>query len=237
MDQVKNLEDIYQKKTQKEHILLRPDTYIGSVEIEQQEMWIFDDSGKIVKKQIQLVQGLFKIFDEIIVNAADNHHRDNKTNKIEISIDKSNGEITVKNNGPGIPIEIHKKEKMYIPEMIFGELLTGSNFDDGQKKVTGGRNGYGAKLTNIYSTSFCLESADSQRKKMIKIRWKDNMSIKENPIIKEYNKGSDYVEIKFIPDYKRFKLNNITEDIYQLFKKRVYDLAGVMGKKVKIFFN
>jgi DNA topoisomerase-2 len=126
---------------------------------------------------------------------------------------------------------------MYIPEMIFGELLTGSNFDDGQKKVTGGRNGYGAKLTNIYSTSFCLESADSQRKKMIKIRWKDNMSIKENPIIKEYNKGSDYVEIKFIPDYKRFKLNNITEDIYQLFKKRVYDLAGVMGKKVKIFFN
>lgn len=104
---------------------------------------------------------MFKIFDEILVNAADNHHRDNKTNRIEISIDKVSGEITVKNNGPGIPVEIHKKEKMYIPEMIFGELLTGSNFDDNQKKVTGGRNGYGAKLTNIYSTSFCLESADS----------------------------------------------------------------------------
>lgn len=76
------------------------------------------------------MQGLFKIFDEIIVNAADNHHRDNKTNKIEVSINWELGEISVKNNGPGIPVEMHKKEKMYIPEMIFGELLTGSNFND-----------------------------------------------------------------------------------------------------------
>ena len=63
------------------------------------------------------------------------------------------------------------------------------------------------------------------------------MSIKENPKIKDYNKGSDYVEIKFIPDYQRFKLRNITDDLFNLFKKRVYDLAGVMGKKIKVFFN
>lgn len=112
---------------------------------------------------------MFKIFDEILVNAADNHHRDNKTNWIEISINKDSGEISVKNNGPGIPVEIHKEEKMYIPEMIFGELLTGSNFDDDEKKVTGGRNGFGAKLTNIYSKSFYVESADSIRKKVISI--------------------------------------------------------------------
>ena len=134
-------------------------------------------------------------------------------------------------------MEIHKKEKMYIPEMIFGELLTGSNFDDGQKKVTGGRNGYGAKLTNIYSKSFCVESADSTWKKIISIQWRDNMGIKESPKIKDYNKGSDFVEIRFIPDYKRFKLDNITDDLYWLFKKRVFDLAGVLAKKVRLSFN
>ena len=126
---------------------------------------------------------------------------------------------------------------MYIPEMIFGELLTGSNFDDGQKKVTGGRNGYGAKLTNIYSKSFCVESADSTWKKIISIQWRDNMGIKESPKIKDYNKGSDFVEIRFIPDYKRFKLDNITDDLYWLFKKWVFDLAGVLAKKVRLSFN
>ena len=126
---------------------------------------------------------------------------------------------------------------MYIPEMIFGELLTGSNFDDGQKKVTGGRNGYGAKLTNIYSKSFYVESADSAWKKIISIQWRDNMGIKESPKIKDYNKGSDFVEIRFIPDYKRFKLDNITDDLYWLFKKRVFDLAGVLAKKVRLSFN
>ncbi len=63
------------------------------------------------------------------------------------------------------------------------------------------------------------------------------MSIKEPPKIKDYSKGSDYVEIRFTPDYERFKLTNITENLYCLFKRRVYDLAGVMGKKVKVFFN
>lgn len=63
------------------------------------------------------------------------------------------------------------------------------------------------------------------------------MSIKENPKIKDYTKGADYVEIRFIPDYQRFKLDGMSEDLYNLFKKRVYDLAGVLGRKVKIFFN
>ena len=53
------------------------------------------------------------------------------------------------NNGKGIPVEIHSKEKIWIPEMIFGHLLSSSNYDDDEKKLTGGRNGYGAKLTNI----------------------------------------------------------------------------------------
>ena len=61
------IEKIYQKKSQLEHILLRPDTYIGSVELLQQEMWIWDfEAEKMIKKEISFVPGLYKIFDEIL---------------------------------------------------------------------------------------------------------------------------------------------------------------------------
>ena len=69
----KSVEEIYQKKTQLEHILLRPDTYIGSVEQVTQEMYVLEKSTKkIIQRKINFVPGLFKIFDEILVNAADN---------------------------------------------------------------------------------------------------------------------------------------------------------------------
>lgn len=76
--------------------------------------------------------------------------------------------ISVWNNGKGIPVEIHATEKMYVPELIFGTLLTSSNYDDDQKKVTGGRNGYGAKLCNIFSTEFTIETACSDSGKVFK---------------------------------------------------------------------
>jgi DNA topoisomerase-2 len=72
-------------------------------------------------------------------------------------------------------VEIHKDEKKYVPEMIFGELLTGSSFNDDNKKITGGRNGYGAKLANIFSTMFKIECADVKRKRLISIVWRNNM--------------------------------------------------------------
>ena len=76
--------------------------------------------------------------------------------------------ISVWNNGRGIPVEMHAKEKMYVPELIFGTLLTSSNYNDDQKKVTGGRNGYGAKLCNIFSTEFTVETACSESGKLFK---------------------------------------------------------------------
>ncbi|KAJ3058015.1 DNA topoisomerase 2-alpha, partial [Rhizoclosmatium hyalinum] len=148
----KSIEEIYQKKTQLEHILLRPDTYIGSVEALQQHMWVMDDeaSKKLAYRQISFVPGLYKIFDEILVNAADNKQRDPSMNAIKVTVDRENNRISVYNNGRGIPIEMHSKEGVYVPELIFGHLLTSSNYDDSEKKVTGGRNGYGAKLCNIF---------------------------------------------------------------------------------------
>lgn len=132
------VEKIYQKKTQLEHILLRPDTYVGSMERLEQDMWIWDfESEKMVKKEIKFVPGLFKIFDEILVNAADNKVRDPGMTVLKVNIDKESNMIKVYNNGKGIPVVEHKDEKMYVPSLIFGHLLTSSNYNDDEKKVTG----------------------------------------------------------------------------------------------------
>lgn len=158
----KSVEEVYQKKTQLEHIILRPDTYIGSVERITQQMWTYDPaSDSMIQRQLTYVPGLFKIFDEILVNAADNKIRDpTGMDTIRVDIDCESGLISVFNNGKGIPIEMHKKEGVWVPELIFGHLLTSSNYDDKEKKVTGGRNGYGAKLCNIFSSEFIVETVD-----------------------------------------------------------------------------
>jgi DNA topoisomerase-2 len=96
--------------------------------------------------------------------------------KIEVKIDEKNGMITVMNEGKSIPVQIHKDHKIYVAELIFGHLLTSSNYEDSKKKVTGGRNGYGAKLANIFSSYFYVETADSANRKLMTIEWRDNMS-------------------------------------------------------------
>jgi len=163
----KTIEEVYQKKSQLEHILLRPDTYIGSVEKHTQSLWVFE-GGEMVFRPVTYVPGLYKIFDEILVNAADNKQRDPSMDCVKVEIDAEQNLISVYNNGDGVPVEIHQEEGVYVPEMIFGHLLTSSNYDDNVKKTTGGRNGYGAKLTNIFSTEFVIQTADGKRQKKYK---------------------------------------------------------------------
>ncbi|EEP78152.1 DNA topoisomerase 2 [Uncinocarpus reesii 1704] len=229
-----NSGDQYQKLTQKEHIIRRPDTYIGSVERTQQQMWVFNSTTEQMEfREVSYVPGLYKIFDEILVNAADNKQRDSSMSEIRVTLDKEAGEISVWNNGRGIPVEIHSKEKIYIPELIFGHLLTSSNYDDDQAKVTGGRNGYGAKLCNIFSTEFTVETADSNSKKKYKQTWKDNMSVMGKAKIADV-KGDDYTKITFKPDFMKFGMEGMDDDFEALVKRRVYDLAGTCKVNVKL---
>lgn len=79
-----------------------------------------------------------------------------------------NNTISVWNDGRGIPVEMHREQKVYVPTLIFGHLLTSSNYNDEEKKVTGGRNGYGAKLCNIFSTKFVVETCSSESRKKFK---------------------------------------------------------------------
>ncbi|KAM4824137.1 DNA topoisomerase 2-alpha [Urocitellus parryii] len=230
-----SIERIYQKKTQLEHILLRPDTYIGSVELVTQQMWVYDEDIGMNYREVTFVPGLYKIFDEILVNAADNKQRDPKMSCIRVTIDPENNLISIWNNGKGIPVVEHKVEKMYVPALIFGQLLTSSNYDDDEKKVTGGRNGYGAKLCNIFSTKFTVETASREYKKMFKQTWMDNMGRAGEMELKPFN-GEDYTCITFQPDLSKFKMQSLDKDIVALMVRRAYDIAG-STKDVKVFLN
>lgn len=234
----KTIEQIYQKKTQLEHILLRPDTYVGSVEHQFQEMFVFNEkSEEVVHRKIDYVPALYKIFDEILVNAADNLKRDPKgMDTIDITIDKSEGFISVMNNGKGIPVQIHKEHNCYVPELIFGHLLTSDNYNDNEKKVTGGRNGYGAKLTNVFSKKFTIETADKSAKKKFSQTFENNMSTKHKPKITDYS-GQEYTRVTFWPDFAKFGMKGLDDDIAGLMMKRAYDVAGSTDKKCKVLLN
>ncbi|RSL58043.1 hypothetical protein CEP54_008031 [Fusarium duplospermum] len=233
----KTATETYQKLSQLEHIIKRPDTYIGSVEMTQQTMWVYNKETSLMEyRPVSFVPGLYKIFDEILVNAADNKQRDKSMTYMKINIDRATGVISVENNGKGIPIVIHEKEKIYIPELVFGHLLAGSNFDDDEKKTVGGRNGYGAKLCNVFSTEFQLECQDNEHGKRYKQVWTDNMQKMQKAKITS-SKTADFVRITFKPDYKRFGMEDgIDDDLERLLYRRVYDMAGTV-RGIKVHLN
>ena len=231
------IEEQYQKVTQYEHILKRPDSYIGSIEFQKERLWVYNsETEKLEFREVKYVPGLFKIFDEILVNAADNYQNDKSMKYIKVTIDRDKNTIKIKNGGRGIPIEIHKKYNMYVPQLIFGNLLTSSNYNDNVKKVTGGRNGYGAKLTNIYSKTFIVETAYSEKGKKYYQKFYNNMLKFDEPKIEDYSKD-DYTCITFEPDLSRFGMTELDDDIVALFEKRVFDMAGITPKSVSVYLN
>eukprot|EP00898_Chlorokybus_atmophyticus_P003597 jgi/Chlat1/4238/Chrsp27S04322 len=262
----RTIEETYVKKTQLEHILLRPDTYVGSVEKQTAVLWVKSAmSYQMEARPVTYVPGLYKIFDEILVNAADNKQRDNTMDTLKVDINAQAGTIKVWNNGAGVPVEVmhvsvlsillgvqlaasfpdssllceqmHAEEKVYVPEMIFGHLLTSSNYNDSERKTTGGRNGYGAKLANIFSTEFIVESSDSKRGRKYRQVFNDNMSRKTDPAITACKAGEDFTCISFKPDLAKFGMTELEADTVALMEKRVVDTAGCLGKTVKVFLN
>ncbi|EPY54117.1 DNA topoisomerase II [Schizosaccharomyces cryophilus OY26] len=232
-----NASSQYQRLSPREHVLRRPDTYVGSIDRTTSNMWVYDsENEKLEYREVTYVPGLYKIFDEIIVNAADNKVRDPTMNTLKVTIDPGSNVISVFNNGKGIPVEIHDKEQIYIPELIFGNLLTSSNYDDNQRKVTGGRNGYGAKLCNIFSSEFTVETADKFQMKKYKQVWTDNMSKKQEPIVTNMKRPEEYTKITFKPDLQKFGMTEIDADIVAILKRRVYDMAGTV-RDTKVFLN
>ena len=259
-----DLAEKFQKKTQLEHIKDLPDTYIGSIITEKANLWIVDSDDKsddksdnksnisIINKEIEYVPGLRNIIEEILINGFDNMNRviqknaintangDKKRLKlvsyIKVSVDIESGQISIENDGEGIDVAIHPVENVYIPQMIFGELLTSGNYNSKEEKITGGKNGYGAKLTNIFSTKFMIETVDRHRKLKYTQEYRNNMSIKGEPVVEKY-KGDPFTRITFIPDYSKFKMSGMSESLSNLIKKRTIDMFACSRGQLDIFFN
>ena len=240
----KSVEETFVKKTQLEHIIDIPDTYIGSIEKTDIDTWIYDDEAeKIIYKNIKYIPGLYKIFDEVLVNAIDQHVRVEADDKIvhkvcniKVNFDMENYKISVFNDGEGIPIVEHKEHGVYVPELIFGHLLTSSNYDKNEKKITGGKNGYGAKLANIFSKSFRIETVDAGRGLKYEQLFEKNMNIKNAPKITK-SSAKPYTIIEFCPDLDRFGIDKIDEDTLMLMKKRVIDITACTNKNVSVYIN
>jgi DNA topoisomerase-2 len=233
-----NLTKKYNKLSQREHVLVRSGMYIGPVELSNEETWIYDDENiKIFKKEIKFSPGFLKILDEVVVNAADHSQIDKTCDTIKIEYNKEEGYISVWNNGDnGVPIEEHHEHKTLVPSMIFGELLSGSNFDDDNERTVGGTNGLGCKLANIFSTRFIVEVIDHKNKKKFVQEWSNNMeAVGKASVTKSSNKNSN-IKVTFYPDFKRFGISDLNNDHYNLFYRRAIDIAG-MNKNLKVYFN
>lgn len=198
-------------------------------------MWVYEEEQGMVKREATYVPGLYKIFDEILVNAADNKQRDPRMDTIKVDIKPEEGLISIMNNGKGIPVEMHKEEKMYVPTMIFGHLLTGSNFNDDEARVTGGRNGFGAKLCNVFSSKFTVETADKNVKKHFKQTWGANMTKANDPKVKDFV-GEDFTKVTFQPDLAKFGMTTLDADTVAILSRRAFDVAA-SSKGVKVFLN
>ena len=244
----KELSHKYQQKTDKQHILDNPDTYIGSVENVESELWVFNDStNKVIQKEFNYIPALFKLFDEGIVNCRDHVIRMQQAiaNKVENSLPVSyidigvqdDGTITMINDGNGIDVAEHPEHKIWIPEMIFGHLRTSTNYDKTEKKIVGGKNGFGFKLVLIWSTYGYIETVDHVRGLKYTQTFRNNLDVIEKPKITKCTTKKPYTKISFRPDYQRFGISGLDANMVSLLKKRVYDISAVTDKALKVKYN
>jgi DNA topoisomerase II len=227
---MKKIEEKYKVLDQISHILLRPQTYVGSNKPSTSIRNIVNGE-KIEGVEITHIPSFIKIFDEVVTNSVDEHQRNKNLNKIDVWVDIDSGTLKIRDNG-GIPVQIHKEHNQYVPEVIFGNLMSGSNYDDSDERTVAGLNGLGAKLTNVFSTEFIISTSDG--KKQFKQVFKNNMRDREKPLVKASK--TNFTEIVYKPDLSQFGLEKIDNDHLKMIEKRVYDLAGT-NPGIKFSFN
>jgi DNA topoisomerase-2 len=237
--------ETYKKYSHREHILELPDTYIGSVDTSEETRWLFQASdNKMTHCKVKFNPGFYKLFDEIIVNARDALVRSQQdesripVKRIDVTAGVVDGRftVTVKNDGDGIPIQMHETEKCWIPELIFGHLLTSSNYNKEEEKIVGGKNGYGSKVVGIFSSLFKISIRDPKSQQQYNQTWRNNLSMCEKPHITKDKAAKGYVEVTYVPDLSRFK-NLDLDDMTRVLHTRTIELAALAGKNVKVTWN
>jgi len=252
-----DLSSKYQKMTDLEHILKKPDTYIGSIQLtECTEYTALGATGSAGAEGVNIglatfthIPALYKLVDEGLVNMRDHVIRqaqaikDGKPNalpvtSIEVEVDAATGTITMTNDGNGIDIAQHPEHKMWIPEMIFGHLRTSTNYaEDKKEKIVGGKNGFGFKLVLVWSTWGSVETVDHVRGLKYTQEFKANLTEICPPKITKCSSKKPYTRISFRPDYARLCIAGLTPDMTALFTKRVYDIAAVTDRSIRVKYN
>jgi DNA gyrase/topoisomerase IV subunit B len=216
-----------------EFILLRPDTYIGSVENKTINSYIFNDNGAEPEfRNLTYNPALLKLFDEVLQNCYDHSKRPEGSHldRIDVNLSRMDGMISVTDNA-GIPVLMHPEHNMLIPCLLFGNLRSGSNYNDADQREGGGRNGLGSKLTNIFSTFFKVESCDGKNK--YEKTYENNLSSQTDPIVKPGKiRGT---RISFIPDYKRLNCS-MDKDNYGMIVTRIYEIAAC-APNIDVYLN
>mmetsp|Transcript_30499 Transcript_30499/g.55283 ORF Transcript_30499/g.55283 Transcript_30499/m.55283 type:complete len:1464 (+) Transcript_30499:28-4419(+) len=236
--------DRYQRLTMRDHVLKRPDMYIGPVDPREESAWILRTDGgstTMMEEDLRLSPGLVQCFNEILVNALDRQFAESdgkQMTEIRIGVNQEENEISVWNNGGAIPVERHASGP-YVPSLVFGEFLSGDNFDDSMVRFTGGRNGVGAKATNAFSTVFEVQSDDPGTGKRFLQRWEDNMGNRLEPVISDLpsdvTRGS--VGVRYKPDLRRFGLQKLDDDHVRFMQARAWDAAACSRPDVTVSFN
>jgi DNA topoisomerase-2 len=234
------LESKYRKQTHREHILSLPDTYIGSIESADEDVFLRTETG-FEHSKISVNPGFYKLVDELLVNAHDHVVR-LRTKKSEtpvkhIRVAYTDGVLEIENDGEPIDVAKHPEHNMYIPQLIFGELLTSTNYDKNEKKLVGGKNGYGVKLVNIFAKQLHVHAIDATRGLSYDQTFHDNMTRADPPKVKA-SKSKSCLCLRWLPDYARFGYSDrIPEGMVRLLERRVYDLAMTVGKDVRVTWN
>lgn len=256
-------EDDYGDLTPHQHILVKPDMYIGSLSRNIREEYVMDlETKKLVVEEVDIPEGMLRLYLEIISNAGDNADASRRMlvdpGTISVTMDKQ--WITVRSTGEPIPIGVKKTVStpdrcITIVEHSFSSLLSSSNYDEKVIRMGCGTNGYGAKLTNIYSTEFRVRVGDKKNGREHESVWSNNMyTLKHSKTTPEFqyskNKdgsyswnekkgakytGESYVEVSYNVDFKRFGYDEYPDVAFNLFAKYLADFS--LTCKIPVSFN
>ena len=229
---------------QREHVIKRPDMYIGSIDVQNSNEQIIDCvEGKYISAciEVKCSKALVKFIDEAIVNCIDNQRRDMSQKYIKVGIHE-NGEISVSNDGSTVPIEEHDNTGVWKPTVVFSEFLSGSNFDDSETRFTGGRNGIGIKATNTWSTRFEVTIQNAASKKKFCQVFEDNMSKIGKAVVRSYSGKTSITTIKWMPDYEKLGMpeviqRGLDDNVRKLLQSRVYDICACVRPTVSVWLN
>lgn len=206
------------------HMLIRPNTFIGSIQPTEYEEWILTEEGLIEKQKITYVSGLLKIINEILDNSIDEGLRTNWKYSNKISIKVFEDKITITDNGRGLPVKKDNNGN-WMPVSAFCKSRAGSNFSDDNRETIG-MNGVGSFATNVFSKAFEVITCDGKAK--MKVVCKNNLSEEKHSLLEATSETG--TRVSFIPDYERFSVEGITSEIETMIKTRLKFLSWFYPK-------